>query len=189
METAFNERYDIFIPWTEQVSRVSSDPNDSRAIICLLKDVFIMKTVDVAIAIIFDAMNEKILVCKRKADTVLGGFWEFPGGKCNNGESLATCAVREVREEVGIDIRVLGTLPVIEHSYPHANVRLYPFVCQHVSGTPQLLAVAELTWAKPCDLGEYQFPPPNVGLVREASRGFAAVKSLMSVCENVLPES
>ena len=138
-----------------------------------------MKMVDVAIAVIFDAAGEKILVCKRKADAVLGGYWEFPGGKRDGDETMAACAVREVREEVGIEIGVLGALPVIEHSYPHAHVRLHPFICQHVSGAPEALAVATWIWAGPGELGEYQFPPPNVGLVREVSRGFAAVKQLM----------
>ncbi len=139
-----------------------------------------MKSVEVAIAVIFDSANEKILVCKRKADTVLGGFWEFPGGKRNGEESLPACAIREVQEEVGIQIEVLGVLAVIEHVYPHAHVRLHPFVCRHTGGTPQAIAVAEWTWAAPGDLGEYQFPPPNVGLVREVSLGFAAIKPLLT---------
>lgn len=137
------------------------------------------KTVDVAIAVIFDAAGEKILVCKRKADTVLGGYWEFPGGKRDGAETMADCARREVREEVGIEVAVLGGLPVIEHSYPHAYVRLHPFICKHTGGTPQAIAVATLTWTGPNELGEYQFPPPNVGLVREVSKGFAAVQEML----------
>lgn len=142
-----------------------------------------MKSVDVAIAVIFDAAGEKILVCKRKADTVLGGYWEFPGGKRDGEETMAACAIREVREEVGIEIRVLGALPLIEHSYPHAYVRLHPFICRYVGGTPQAIAVASFTWAGPGELGEYQFPPPNVGLVREVSKGFGAISQMMKAAE------
>ncbi len=63
------------------------------------------RRVEVAIAIVFGA-DQKLLICKRKAEAVLGGYWEFPGGKCNPGETPADCAVREVEEETGLCVNV-----------------------------------------------------------------------------------
>src|SRR3954470_18437768 len=78
------------------------------------------KQIDVAIAIVFDRATEDLLICKRKAEGVLPGYWEFPGGKCHAGEAAEACALREVEEETGLRVRVLRGLPVIEHRYPHA---------------------------------------------------------------------
>src|SRR5690242_13315334 len=92
------------------------------------------KAVEVAVALVFSEDRQQLLICKRKADTVLGGYWEFPGGKCDPGESPAACACREVLEETGIEARSVKPLAIIEHDYPHARVRLHPFVCEWVRG-------------------------------------------------------
>ena len=80
------------------------------------------KQVDVAIAIVFDPPRRQVLICQRKSDTVLAGYWELPGGKCDPGETPDVCAVREVREEVGIAVRAIRGLEVIEHEYAYAHV-------------------------------------------------------------------
>ena len=70
----------------------------------------------------------RLLICKRKPGAVLAGFWEFPGGKCLEGEEPAACAVREVEEETALEVEVMGTLDVIEHEYSHRAcgcIRLY----------------------------------------------------------------
>lgn len=116
-----------------------------------------------------------MLICKRKKETVLGGYWEFPGGKCDAGEGAAACACREVMEEVAIEVRVVAALGVIEHSYPHARVRLHPFVCEWVSGDVRQLAVDDARWINPAEAVEYRFPEANGELVKQVSRGFEAV--------------
>jgi mutator protein MutT len=131
------------------------------------------KFVEVAIAVVFDRAHQLVLVCQRKDDTVLPGYWEFPGGKCDPGEAPQACALREVREEVGIAVSAVRKLPVIEHEYPHAHVRLHPFVCEFVAGTVQLLAVAEARWVQPAEVLTYQFPEANVELVRRVAAGWA----------------
>lgn len=129
------------------------------------------KSVEVAIAIIFEPATGEILICKRKAGTVLGGYWEFPGGKCRPGESPADCASRETAEETGIEIEVLRPLKIIEHDYAHARVRLHPFICRRASGQVQLLEVAEAKWVPPRTLSDYRFPEANAGLVEFLARG------------------
>ena len=135
-----------------------------------------LKHVEVAIAVVFDRGHERLLICQRKADTVLAGYWEFPGGKCDPHETAAECACREVREELGITVRALGELPVIEHRYPHALVRLHPFVCEWTEGEVQLLAVADAKWIDPVNATGYRFPEANVDLVKLVARGFEAVR-------------
>jgi mutator protein MutT len=133
------------------------------------------KRIDVAIAIILDPSRTNILICQRRHDTVLGGYWEFPGGKAHADESLEQCAQREVTEELGITVRCLRALPAIEHDYPHALVRLHPFVCQHASGTPQLLAVQAIKWIAPAEILSFDFPPANESLVALVAQGPAAL--------------
>jgi len=130
------------------------------------------KAVEVAVAVVFDGARQRVLICKRKADAVLGGFWELPGGKCAGGETLVECARREVREEVGIEVEAVSRLGSIEHAYPHALVRLTPFVCRHVAGAVALLAVAEARWVLPGEVAAYRFPPANEGLMRDVAQGW-----------------
>jgi mutator protein MutT len=134
-----------------------------------------VKVVQVAIAIVFDAAREKVLICRRPHDTVLPNYWEFPGGKCDAGETLDACAVREVREELGIVVRAHRQLETIEYHYPHAFVRLHPFVCVHESGEVQLLAVQDARWLDPAAIRGYQFPEANVPLIDRVAQGWSVL--------------
>ena len=136
------------------------------------------KSVEVAIAVVFDGARERVLICQRKDDTVLAGYWEFPGGKCDPGEPPAACAVREVREEVGLEIRTLHRLAVIEHEYPYAHVRLHPFACEWVGGTLQRLAVADARWVRPAEVAAYRFPAANVDLVARVAQCWTALAGI-----------
>ncbi|MCC6423436.1 MAG: 8-oxo-dGTP diphosphatase MutT [Phycisphaerales bacterium] len=122
-----------------------------------------MKIVDVAIAIIHH--ENRLLICQRRPDGPLAGYWEFPGGKRNENETLQQCLQRELQEELAIVVKPIQSLPCIEHTYSHAHVRLYPFICQLESGEPQPLACADFRWINPVDLPEYQFPPANDDLI------------------------
>src|SRR5256885_9809071 len=88
-----------------------------------------MNRVDAAIAIVVRA--GKVLVCQRKDDDTFGGYWEFPGGKQEDGETLEQCLARELREELNIAARPTTPLDPIVHDYPEALVRLHPFLCEH----------------------------------------------------------
>ena len=121
--------------------------------------------IDVALALIHH--EGRYLITRRPAETHLGGLWEFPGGKCLPGESAEACAVREAREEVGVECRAEWVRPVIEFSYPERTVRLWPVECAYLSGEPSALEVAEWTWAAPEELDRYAFPPANAPLLAE----------------------
>jgi mutator protein MutT len=133
------------------------------------------KKVRGAIAVIFHPETGKLLICRRKADTVLGGYWEFPGGKIHPNETPVECALREVWEETGLTVKAVKELPLIEHIYPHAHVRLHPFLCEWRAGEVQLLAVAEAKWIDAGEVTQYRFPEANVKLTEEVARGYAAL--------------
>ena len=134
-----------------------------------------MRRIDAAIAIIH--RNQTILVCQRKANDTLGGYWEFPGGKCEDGETLEQCLSRELREELAIAARPVARLTTVEHDYPTVLVRLHPFVCEHEAGEPQHLECQASAWIDPPALREYTFPPANETLIEEVIEYFSQAKS------------
>jgi len=124
-----------------------------------------MKRIDVAIAVV--VRHDRILICQRKSQDTFGGYWEFPGGKCEAGETLEQCLCRELREEVDITAKPLSKLSVISHNYPHVQLTLHPYLCEHVCGEPKLIECQQALWVEPAELRNYQFPPANESLLRE----------------------
>ena len=107
--------------------------------------------------------DHEILITRRKDHTVYGGWWELPGGKIEPGESPAACVRRELHEEVGIHVDLIAPLSEVRHTYEHARVRLFPFVCSLRSGStePQPLHVDACEWTSLADLASYRFLPAN----------------------------
>ena len=135
-----------------------------------------MKRIEAAIALV--RRGDKILVCQRKSDDTFGGFWEVPGGKCEDGETLEQCLARELREELAITVRTVARLTTVEHHYPHVLLRLHPFVCDHVEGDVQHLECQASAWIDPPLLRDYRFPPANESLIEEAIAWFARAAGL-----------
>lgn len=125
------------------------------------------ETVEVALAIVLRGRAEEaeILISQRRADQVLGGLWEIPGGKIEPNETASQAAEREVAEEVGVEIRALEVHEAIEHTYEHARVRLIPVRCEWIAGSPEPLQVAECRWVRLSDLICYRFPEANQPLI------------------------
>jgi 8-oxo-dGTP diphosphatase len=131
-----------------------------------------MKRIDVAIAIVL--REGKVLITRRKEGGVLGGLWEFPGGKCEGGETVHQCLQRELWEELELQVRPTVTLGTINHSYAQFEVCLHPFICLIDAGKPKLIAAAEARWVEPVQLREYEFPPANAVLIEEVIRALTA---------------
>jgi mutator protein MutT len=129
----------------------------------------------VAIAII--ARGGRVLICQRPPGGSFAGYWEFPGGKREANETIAKCLVREVREELAIEVRPVCALRTIDHDYPCRSIRLHPYVCDHVEGETQLLACQAARWVQPPELRHYQFPPANEQLVEEVIERLTQVAS------------
>lgn len=110
--------------------------------------------------------EDRYLIAKRPAGKHLAGYWEFPGGAVEAGESAEEAVVRELREETGVEIRVASRLDPIDWDYGHKRVHLEVFLCDWVSGEPKPLAGDEVKWAKREEMAHHEFPPANADLLR-----------------------
>jgi A/G-specific adenine glycosylase len=100
----------------------------------------------------------RLLIAQRPAEGMLGGLWEFPGGKREPGETLPECLRREIREELGIEIEVGEQIGTVRHAYTHLRITLYAFECRLVRGEPQALGCADWAWVTIDELDRYAFP-------------------------------
>jgi mutator protein MutT len=107
----------------------------------------------------------KILITLRPEGSHLAGYWEFPGGKQEPGESLEACLEREIREELAMEVKAIQEVLQIDHDYETKSITLHLFQCHWVKGTPTPLGCAELLWVKPEDLALYRLPPPDLRLL------------------------
>jgi mutator protein MutT len=119
--------------------------------------------VEVSAALIF--RDGKLLITQRLAQSHLGGLWEFPGGKLEAGESFEQCLIREIREELGVEISVGELFEEISHDYPEKSVRLKFFICQLLSGEPQPLDCAGVKWVAKTELAGFEFPAADARLL------------------------
>lgn len=97
----------------------------------------------------------RVLLAQRPRAGLLGGLWEFPGGKVQPGESLAEGLQREIREELGVEIRVGEGFGVYRHAYTHFRITLHAFLCELTGGEPRPLAAADVVWVAPQALTDY----------------------------------
>jgi len=114
---------------------------------------------DIAAGVIW--RDERVLIARRPPRGLLGGMWEFPGGKREPGESLEGCLVREVREELGIEIQVGQLFAKVKHAYTHFRITLYAYHCCYVSGEPQAIGCTAWKWIAPQELLVYACPAAN----------------------------
>lgn len=105
-----------------------------------------------------DRSSLRVLITLRRRERVLGGLWELPGGKVEAGETIEAAVVRELREEVGIEVLPLAALDAVDHVYEHAHVRLLPYVCARVGGLPRALEVDDVRWVGLDGLEAFAFP-------------------------------
>ena len=111
----------------------------------------------------------RLLVTRRLAGTHLAGTWEFPGGKCEEGESLARCLARELLEELGVAARIGETLMTTTHHYPERAIELHFMRCE-IDGQPQAMLHQEMRWIARDDLDALDFPPADAALIEQLKR-------------------
>ncbi|MDM7925588.1 MAG: A/G-specific adenine glycosylase [bacterium] len=114
--------------------------------------------------------NGKFLITLRPARGMLGGLWEFPGGKAEPGETLEQCLKREIREELGIEIRVLRKLVSVNHAYTHFRITLHAFECLAGAGRVRPLACDDFKWITSRELDRYPFPGADRKIIALLSR-------------------
>jgi A/G-specific adenine glycosylase len=109
--------------------------------------------ITVAAAII--GRPHQVLIAQRPQHGLLGGMWEFPGGKRQDGEELTACLKREIGEELGVVIEVGEAFGIYRHAYTHFRVTLHAFRCSILEGVPQPLEASEIAWVTPTELSDY----------------------------------
>lgn len=111
---------------------------------------------DVAAGVIWNAAGQ-LLIAQRPAEGLLGGLWEFPGGKLETDETLPDCLQRELREELAIEVTVGELLTKVRHAFTHFKITLYAYECQYRSGEPQTIGCAAWRWVMPDQLDQFAF--------------------------------
>ena len=119
----------------------------------------------VAIALIND--EDEILLSKRPKKRHLSGFWEFPGGKVEIGETPKKALIREVKEELNIYInnKCIAPLSFSEFDYKEFQLLLLLYICRRWDGQPMSMESNELKWVKPNMLRKYKMPPADDALI------------------------
>ncbi len=109
----------------------------------------------------------RILITRRRKTVFLGGLWEFPGGKRKSLESYAQCVVREIREEVGIEVEAVRELMPVRHDYPKRRVVLQPYLCRLIEGEPVAVECDDVRWVTPGELAEIKMPEANAPIIQQ----------------------
>lgn len=125
------------------------------------------KVIVVAAAVV--ERDGRFLVTRRLEGTHLSGLWEFPGGKCEAGESLESCLRREILEELGVTADVHEEIVTTEHDYPDRSVRLHFLRCD-LAGPPQARLGQEMKWVNRAELRALPLPEADRALVEALTR-------------------
>ncbi|NIH15443.1 8-oxo-dGTP diphosphatase MutT [Serratia symbiotica] len=123
-----------------------------------------MKYLNVAVGIIRNA-QQKIFITRRAADVHMANFWEFPGGKIEQGETPEQALNRELREETGIETEQATLLEVLEHRFSDCIFTLHFYLVESWMGEPFRREGQPVRWVKQADLREEEFPQANIHMV------------------------
>lgn len=113
----------------------------------------------IAIGVVFK--NGRVLITQRKPDGLLGGLWEFPGGKIKKGESAESACVREIKEEVSLQVAVIDYLAQVKHAYTHFKITMEIFCCNYKSGRVKRNGPVAHRWIKLDEIDQYALPRAN----------------------------
>jgi 8-oxo-dGTP diphosphatase len=123
-------------------------------------------------AVVLVDIDGRVLLAQRPEGKQMAGLWEFPGGKVDPGETPEAALIRELREELGIDVTAscLAPFTFASHAYPDFHLLMPLYVCRKWSGTPMAREGQRLTWVRPARLADYPMPPadkPLIALLRD----------------------
>lgn len=120
----------------------------------------------IAVGIIVNESG-KLLIALRPNDAMLGGLWEFPGGKQEQGETLEETVRRELKEELGVSVKVFERFFTLNHTYSHFKITMHAFWCKILSGSPKPNESKRLEWVSIDKVDEYPFPKANKTILNE----------------------
>jgi len=118
----------------------------------------------IGVGIVLNQAGE-VLIDQRLNEGLLGGMWEFPGGKQELGEAIEATIARELKEELAIEVQVGQQLIALDHAYSHKKLRFVVHVCRWIAGEPKPLASQQVRWVKANLLAEYSFPAANSRMI------------------------
>ena len=110
--------------------------------------------------------EDKILITRRKEGKHLAGYWEFPGGKIEKGESPETSLIREIKEELSIEIAVQNHLADSVFDYKEKQIELKGYYAQYISGEVYLVDHDAFEWVYPSELKDYIFAPADIPFIK-----------------------
>jgi A/G-specific adenine glycosylase len=114
---------------------------------------------NIAVGVVWN--KGQILISKRRENGLLGGLWEFPGGKIERGENVENCIIREIKEELGVYVKPTTFLKQIKHAYTHFSITMVAYNCDFLHGYPQPLGCDDWRWIKPEEIKTLPFPKAN----------------------------
>lgn len=120
----------------------------------------------IGVGIIINKKDE-VLIALRPEDGMLGGLWEFPGGKQEKGESIEETTIRELKEELGVDTEIIQPFMNLKHAYSHLKITLHASICKIVGGNPKPKASQKIQWIKIPRLNDVPFPKANRQLTKK----------------------
>ncbi len=109
------------------------------------------------------------MIALRPEEAMLGGLWEFPGGKQKEDESIPQTIERELEEELGVKVKPYRELMTLKHTYSHFSIDLHAWMCKLVSGSPKPKASQKICWVNRDELEKYPFPKANKILTERLS--------------------
>jgi 8-oxo-dGTP diphosphatase len=118
-------------------------------------------------AVVLVDTDGRVLLAQRPEGKSMAGLWEFPGGKVDSGETPETALIRELHEELGIDVAAscLAPFTFASHAYPDFHLLMPLYVCRKWSGIPLAREGQRLAWVRPARLADYSMPPADKPLV------------------------
>ena len=112
-------------------------------------------------------VDGRVLMCQRPQGKSLAGLWEFPGGKLEQGETPEACLIRELKEELDIEVASACLAPFVfaSHSYEGFHLLMPLFLCRRWVGTPRAVEHPQIRWIRPAQMAELSMPPADEPLV------------------------
>lgn len=132
-----------------------------------------MKRIHIVAGIIFNGDQSQIFITKRPDDKHKGGFWEFPGGKVEAGESIEQALVRELDEELGIESTQISPYVHLEYDYPEKSLKFDFMIVTEFKHQPYGKEGQEGRWVAVSELADYTFPEANVPVLQRVIQEFA----------------
>lgn len=114
----------------------------------------------IGVGIIFNE-DEEVLIALRQEDAMLGGLWEFPGGKKEDDEEMEATVKRELKEELGVKVSIRKPFMKLDHAYSHFKITMHAYLCDLESGIPKPNSSQEVRWISIDELEDYPFPKAN----------------------------